>query len=149
MVQVFLNKKKRSLKNKLIESIGFNTNTDELSLAEETKINDQVNSYRKSEMEAISKLRARLEEDVTKQKSILDSYFKELSETFIQETSLTLEGIESVILTRYFNKLFSKKDNYHTVIIDEAQDVPRLHIELIRLCSTNTILAGDESQTTL
>mgnify|MGYP003636185056 CR=1 FL=1 len=147
LVQVFLNKKKRSLKNKLIESIGFNTNTDELSLAEETKINDQVNSYRKSEMEAISKLRARLEEDVTKQKSILDSYFKELSETFIQETSLTLEGIESVILTRYFNKLFSKKDNYHTVIIDEAQDVPRLHIELIRLCSTNTILAGDESQT--
>ena len=37
-------------------------------------------------------------------------------------------------------------DTFHTIIIDEAQDVTAVTIELVRLKAKNTILVGDESQ---
>ena len=51
------------------------------------------------------------------------------------------------LVALYFNKLYPHLDSYHTIIVDEAQDVQKSTIELIRLKSNNTILAGDESQT--
>lgn len=40
----------------------------------------------------------------------------------------------------------SSKDKFHTVIIDEAQDVPIVHVELINFYTQNLIIAGDEAQ---
>lgn len=58
-------------------------------------------------------------------------------------------GFPVEIVSRYLNKSFPHLKSYHTVIVDEAQDVAKSAIELIRLNSSNTILVGDESQTEL
>lgn len=52
--------------------------------------------------------------------------------------------ILSLYLNEYYPHIVSL---FHTVIIDEAQDIPAYFIEIVRLNSSNTILAGDESQT--
>lgn len=47
---------------------------------------------------------------------------------------------------KLYNDSRSSKNNFHTVIIDEAQDVPSTHIELIHFFARNLIIAGDEAQ---
>ena len=44
------------------------------------------------------------------------------------------------------NETKSSKDKFQTIIIDEAQDVPNTHIELINFYAQNLIIAGDEAQ---
>lgn len=57
-------------------------------------------------------------------------------------------NVPSELISLYLNEHYPHKESlYHSVIIDEAQDIPSNFIELVRLNSKNTILAGDESQT--
>lgn len=66
------------------------------------------------------------------------------SEGFAKQLSSSYE--EAKLLSLYLNKYAGNENILETVIIDEAQDVSLINIELIHLFSKNIILTGDELQ---
>jgi hypothetical protein len=144
-----IQRNKKSLTKRIIRLIGMNLSSSEdaMTLGDEADIRDQVNEYRTQKQASIDKIKIRLQDDRLKQEQHLIESKTELKQVFINAVCQNKSPFESDILFRYFNKYFFKNFDIHTVIIDEAQDISAVDIELIRLTSKNTILAGDESQT--
>ncbi|PID47643.1 MAG: hypothetical protein CR967_03175 [Proteobacteria bacterium] len=85
----------------------------------------------------IKQIRENLENSLNNAKQIL----------FSLQCLEKIPDINKMVL-RYLNKLENnnKLTEYHTIIIDEAQDFTKESIELIRLYAKNLVLTGDELQ---
>jgi len=141
------------LKEKRLSKIrksGLRKDSDELSLSEVADIKDVVDESAKKENK-------RIESESEKLSSKMDRKYKDLS-LLKAEVTKDLISLDSLafyagnddiveVLSLYCNKHYPSRNSLHTVIIDEAQDVSAIDIELIRLQTNSSVLAGDEFQT--
>ena len=143
-------KNEKSLLKRLGKRIGFipTTNDVGLSLGDEANIREQLTKYKSSHQDAIDKLKLHFDEQIRFKEQTLATELGSVKREFVNAVvKATSKRNEAEILKLYFNKSFFENYQFHTIIVDEAQDVSAVDIELIRLCTQNTILAGDESQT--
>ena len=142
-------KNKKSMMRRL-GKIGFGIfNTDKkLSLDDEKNIRQQVDNFKAKKQKYIDDLKNRAQEEILIVVRSLEEQLDNIKiacEKAISNSQQDL--ISQEIISLYFKKLFFNKNRFHTIIIDEAQDVSASEIELVRLHAQNTILVGDESQT--
>ncbi|MCK8102005.1 UvrD-helicase domain-containing protein [Pseudoalteromonas sp. 2CM36K] len=150
LTRAIIKKNEKSLLRRLGKRIGFNATSNEsvLSLGDEANIREQLSKYKNRHQEAIEKFKLRFDEQIHLAEQSLVNELESIKEVFVKAVvKTTRERNEAEILRRYFNKNLFRNYPFHTIIVDEAQDVSSVDIELIRLCTQNTILAGDESQT--
>ena len=118
-----------------------------LSLGDEASIRDEVNKNRAKLDLEVSKLTRRNKESESKyfdgMRLKVKSIENELLSISFSESAF---GIDGKIFNYYLNKLFGNSAPFHTLILDEAQDVSLKNIELSWLISDNIILTGDEMQ---
>lgn len=144
-----IEKKKKSLFRNLGQKIGFSTlkSDNPLSINDETNIRHQVDTYRIKEQKFIADLNARFIEELRIAEKKLVEQLDDLKVAYVKVVCESQKNNQlKDVLHLYFNKIFFNKYRFHTIIIDEAQDISAKNIELVRLCAANTILAGDESQ---
>lgn len=141
-----LTKKRKSLRGRLKSVIGDVS----LDLSDQATVREETFKYQNKLSVKLQRKSSENQEELDKkctqlkyQKTLL---IQELcSEANLQEIFINSFPIE--LVSCYINKFYPHLESFHTVIIDEAQDVAKNTIELIRLQSNNTILAGDELQT--
>ncbi|MEH6550101.1 MAG: UvrD-helicase domain-containing protein [Pseudomonadales bacterium] len=119
----------------------------DLTLGEEVEIRDEVNKVRLKKEKEIDKLK---KEYVVRHANASDGLVEMLEKIKSSLLSISfsktmVEG-ESELSLIYNNKLMGNSTPFHTVIVDEAQDVSLADIELTWLLSKNVILTGDEMQ---
>jgi len=88
--------------------------------------------------EKIQEVRLRLDFETTK---LMDVFY---SDSFL--SMLFTNKIDCAAAVMYANKENDNTNKAHTLIVDEAQDVSKVNIELLRLISENLVLVGDEAQ---
>jgi len=138
--------KKRPLINRILKSSDEITT---LTLGDEADIRDEVGKKKNkldSEIDKLSKKLKENEENAIRKISIANDNIKKrvLSEEYSGLHSS--DDKESRLLNLLFNKLAGVSASFHTIIVDEAQDVPLSKIHLAWLMAENTILTGDELQ---
>ncbi|MBW3166476.1 AAA domain-containing protein [Ferrimonas balearica] len=133
----------------ILRRLGLSSSSVEINLEEESKLRKEANKYNDELNKKLSKEAEKHREELKRRESELYSKKEALTNAFLSkdnlEDAINLD-VPTSILSRYTNKHFPNLTSLHTVIIDEAQDVNAVNIELIRLQAHNTILAGDESQ---
>lgn len=117
----------------------------------ETKriIKEEVDDFKSIRKKPINEMIRVSIEELETQLNKIKSLHVSLNNEFFSKNNLScVFGNDNVIslVELYANKHSDIKDNFHTIIIDEAQDVPAKVIELIRLHCENLVLVGDESQ---
>ncbi len=136
---------------------GINNFDKRVTLKElaDSKIDEQVkNKKDELEQELLNKTLKELEEDIDFQtlKKQLKSINQDLESKINQIRGLVWGGALTARCDRLrkiiqlYNDTKLSNNNFHTVIIDEAQDVPNTHIELINFYAQNLIIVGDEAQ---
>jgi DNA helicase IV len=141
-----LNDKQKALGNRILGVLGLSPKLGELSLAEETQIRDQVGQAKKSKQNLLAKEKAKFHESVSEKVNKLNDLKSNLLSSLIEQVCIINYPAHSKIQELYLNKCVNRLSLFHTIIIDEAQDVSGRNIEFIRLLSNNTILTGDELQ---
>lgn len=138
--------KKRSLINRMFKS------SDEitaLTLGDEAAIRDEV-GRKKNEIDSeINKLSKKLEENEEKEIRKIASVNDNIRKRVLSKEYSDLHSSgdkESRLLHAHLNKLEGVSASFHTIIVDEAQDIPLSKIHLAWLMAENTILTGDELQ---
>ncbi|MEE2003387.1 AAA family ATPase [Alkalimonas sp. MEB108] len=142
-------KNKKSLFRKLGQKVLFSSSksNDQLSLNDEANIRHHVDVFRGKKQKVIDDLKFRLGEELHIAEKTLVEQLDTLKVAYVKVLCESQKDEQfKEVLNLYFNKIFFNEYRFHTIIIDEAQDVSASYIELIRLCAENTILAGDESQ---
>jgi len=139
-------KKKRSLINKILRTFNLVT---ALTLGDEAEIRDEVEKKKNKLNSEIDKLSNKLKEKEGKaisnltitnnniRKRILSNEYSDMHSSDIKESRL---------LNLQIKKLAGVSANFHTIIVDEAQDAPLSKIHLAWLMAENTILTGDKLQ---
>ncbi|MDG1751650.1 MAG: AAA family ATPase [Thalassotalea sp.] len=144
--------KSRLEKNKksVLRRLGLSKGNDELTLSEQTAIKDQVDKYASNKNKEIKKRKERLASEIEELYKKLTQFKENITKELLSPNSLALyiddNELEGIVKL-YCNKHYPHLNSLHTVIIDEAQDVSAIAIELIRLQAESVVLAGDESQT--
>lgn len=141
-----ITKNQKALGNRIRGVLGISSRVNELSLAEETKIKDLVNKDKKSKQDALTKEKSNWQKRVSEKTDKLEAHKRDLTSRLIEQACISINPASRKAQTLYFNKCFNRSSRFHTVIIDEAQDVSGKSIELVRLLADNTILTGDELQ---
>lgn len=133
----------------LLRRLGFQSEEVKLNLGDEAKVRNIVQKY-KTSLEQKQRENAKVnEQKLSYMREKINQIKVVLDKLLVSEDNLKAafgSVIPTALLSRYANKHVTHLNSFHTVIIDEAQDVSQLAIELIRLQANNTILAGDESQ---
>lgn len=141
--------KKTSKRKSERRRLGYEPKVVQLNLKDEATIRDEVAKYTRKEQAEIDNKRKDRQDNINLLVKQLETCKESLTESFIKPSHLVsalgYTGPE-VLLSRYVNKYYKHLGGFHTIIIDEAQDVKSVSMELIRLQADNTILAGDESQ---
>ena len=142
-------KNQKSFLRRQLSRIGVGTlpNENNISLGDKAMIRKQVHTFKLKLQFSIDKnIKLFQEKRLLEETKLLGTPLHYLKTKFIETTCKTMPLTLSKILFWYFNKLYYKDFKIHTIIIDEAQSFSAVDIELIRLTSQNTILAGDELQ---
>ena len=139
-------KSKRSLINRIFQTSDPDTT---LTLGEEAKIRDEVKKKKKKLDSEIVKLSNKHKEKEKKSISNLVIVNKNIRKRILSNEyagTHSSDDRESRLLNLHINKLFGASASFHTIIVDEGQDVPLSKIHLAWLMAENTILTGDELQ---
>jgi len=131
-----------------IRSIFSSKNDESLSLGYEAKVRDEINKYKSKELSKLAKLKKNHLDGQSRASEELSAIVSNIKSEFLSnDFSMYSSENEGELFFNYINKLIGVSNKFHTVIIDEAQDVSLLNIELTWLLSKNIILTGDELQT--
>jgi len=137
--------KNRGLRGVL--SLFSSKNDESLSLGDEVKVRDEINKYKSKELSKLEKTKKNHLDDQSRASEELSAIVSNIKSEFLSNSfSMYSSENEGKLFFRYVNKLIGVSNEFHTVIVDEAQDVSLLNIELIWLLSKNIILTGDELQ---
>lgn len=150
LISATIERNKKSLLRKLGKRIGFgfSKSDNQLSLQDEANIRQQVDKFRSNKQKTIDTLKVRSNDKLRETEQSLAKQLNDIKMAYVAAICTSQkDNVSQEVLRLYFNKRFFNDYQFHTVIIDEAQDVSAIDIELIRLSAQNTILAGDESQT--
>lgn len=135
--------------DKLKDMIQRDTQKESLTLGEEADIRGKVFEYkekRKPELDNVSKINK--EKEIKKLEGVKTVYndirLRILSEKFSE--IYTQNDNDKYLLQLHLKKLENVSADFHTIIIDEAQDAKQSHIYLAWLLADNVILTGDELQ---
>ncbi|QQS55537.1 MAG: AAA family ATPase [Candidatus Competibacteraceae bacterium] len=112
-------------------------------------IRKKCNTLYKSQQIQLSSKRKKLDKKEKKLMAKAENKLGKLEKEFYSDNTFNLiseDDIEADFLARYANKYKKFMSTYHTIIIDEAQDVSSSKIEIVRLYASNIILTGDELQ---
>lgn len=144
--QKAIHNKKIAIMRNSNRSVDFSKIVIELSLAEETEIRDKIIRIKNSKLESLNKENTKFKNHFSEKLRELTKLKSELVKSLLDNVNAFGDDEHQRVLELYLEKCFKRKSRFHTVIIDEAQDVNGRHIELVRLVSENTILTGDELQ---
>ncbi|MDM1696670.1 AAA family ATPase [Thiopseudomonas alkaliphila] len=145
-----LQKKNKGKKLPLISGMLKNINpVITLTLGDEAEIRDAVRKKKDQLDSKIDKLSNSLREKEKKAIRKLDAYNSNIRKRVLSDEYSELHSSddkESRLLNLQINKLAGSSTSLHTIIVDEAQDVPVSKIHLAWLMAENIILTGDELQ---
>lgn len=140
----------RKEKNRGVGRIRFlfsSMNDEPLSLGDEAEIRNETNKYKSKESSKLGKLKENHIESQSRASKEVSAIVDGIGAVFLSNNfSMGSSEDEGKLFFHYINKLIGNSDIFHTVIIDEAQDVSLLDVELVWLLSKNVILTGDELQ---
>lgn len=138
--------KQKTLGNRMLGALRLTSKKFELTINEQLTIRDYVNKDKKTKEIALAKAKDEFQKNFAISNNSLENLKIKLMKNLLENARLETNQINQHIQTLYFDKCFKIKAKFHTIIIDEAQDVSGKNIELIRLLADNTILTGDELQ---
>jgi len=121
-----------------------------LDLGDEAKAREATLKYNKDLTDKRKRLAEENKNELDRKFSTLEGQKSRLVEALYSTRNIMTafpSDFPVALISRYINKIHPHLASFHTVIIDEAQDMPQSVIELVRLHAKNTVLAGDESQT--
>jgi superfamily I DNA/RNA helicase len=145
-----LQKKKKEQKRSLINRI-FQTSEPlaTLTLGDEAEIRDTIGKEKRKLDSEIDKLSNKFKEKEEKAISNIANAINNIRKRILSNEYSDIHSTgdeESRLLNLQIRKLVGASASFHTIIVDEAQDVPLSKIHLAWLMSENAILTGDELQ---
>jgi len=142
--------KNRKEKNRGVGRIRYlfsSMNDEPLSLGDEAEIRNETNKYKSKESSKLDRLKESHIESQSRASKEVSAIVDGIRSEFLSHGfSIGWSENEGKLFFHYINKLIGDSNMFHTIIIDEAQDVSLLDVELTWLLSKNVILTGDELQ---